>query len=545
MIENDDKGFKKWIQTPITDYLTLAPGFLLYTFIKKKINSGGSGGVVPYFKPKIYINKSGVPHDYNMNGVDFYRVVENYLPEIFAQDYTYKIQVEYIDYYSRIFLINENDDFESESDFSYKDYDCDLIDNPYIVDPEPPLLDGYIFLESVFIEKLTLDQPGIYIPLSKYNFTYNQYNRTLLTHPGDLLVVFKPNVTINGIDCFTIDYNINRLYNNNTYYDISNDCYYYIHNNFTLESENQDIKVQITYLTTNDKAVYIHNDWTSTGSNRNLGNNIFNKSIYITNFTNDDDITPQSINLQEKIVTLNENVTDYIVEPDIGWEGLSSVQINTNISSNVQEVKTFNITQPITTNVLPDTGYQSMSRVFLNWQVPTELKQLTVTQNGTITISPENGNYFISSVRLTTNVPPSSPRLEKIVLQGYAPYTFNITSLTWTRLNSASINVGYGKTIIALQYTSNNTILRVRHISQTGSGNDITMDFADYNNNPVYYISYSYIFSTMILQQSNNTNIIKGDSILKNVNNVTYVENNVYLYYSSIDYPLQGELNVN
>lgn len=126
-------------------------------------------------------------------------------------------------------------------------------------------------------------------------------------------------------------------------------------------------------------------------------------------------------------------------------------------------MKTFSVTTPTSTNILPSTGYDAMSRVFLQYNVPYQSKTVTVTSNGTTNVYPDSGYYGLTGVTIETNVSPQQmvPKLRYICLSN----NFNmgsyidISTETFTYAQSSTtVTIPDGKTIVVLTYKDNNII---------------------------------------------------------------------------------------
>lgn len=513
-----------------------------------------------------------------MDGYDFYKLVENFLPQVFAQTSIYQISIEYYDNFGQLFLLNENSDFEDENLFSYRDFDCDLIENEYVNYPDPPLLDGYVFINKLYIENLNSNNDsGILVDLTKNFLTFNEYNRSELIEPGEIIINFITNQTYNNNNYFYFDYYINNT-STNKFCDLENNSYFY-KSNFINTIENPvELIIQITYLTTNDNAVNIDYFEKTTDESRStyLQSTIFNKNTYLTPITNNDDITPITLNLQNKTIELNENVQNFLVEPDIGWEGLGSVDISTNIPSAQLQTKTVTLESsysyypvgPTSTTYTPDTGYDGFESftVAVNSLLVQQSKTFSATSNNTYTILPDNGYSSIKSVSVSVNV---SPVLENryITSNGvYRPYTgydgfaeVNVqipnnkpklkyiglaNTLIVTSYSDLSINdytqattttavpIAEGKTLVIVTYSSNYIDIEV-YGRQT---NSTSFQKQVYRNSFYKILNYEIGYQVFYFSSDNNLMFANSTAIYSGYNNVYYqafrLYNNVLDYYN-------------
>jgi len=108
--------------------------------------------------------------------------------------------------------------------------------------------------------------------------------------------------------------------------------------------------------------------------------------------------------LQSKDVTITSNGTQ-TVTPDSGYDGLSDVDITTDVQPTLQN-KNVTINSNTTTSISADSNYDGLDTVSVttNVQPDLESKSVTITENTTTTITPTSGKDGLSSVSVTTNV---------------------------------------------------------------------------------------------------------------------------------------------
>lgn len=151
-----------------------------------------------------------------------------------------------------------------------------------------------------------------------------------------------------------------------------------------------------------------------------------------------------------KTVNINTNGTQTI-SPDNGYDVVEQVVVNTNVQPNLQEKTVDVLLTETSTNIQPDSGFDGMSSVTVNHPPVESNTAYTATSNGSYTIHPSEGFDATTSVNLTVNVtnPPTAYDITNpnVRLGGtfdrYGMYIkqSDIDSLTgWDKLT-----VGYGK----------------------------------------------------------------------------------------------------
>ena len=110
-------------------------------------------------------------------------------------------------------------------------------------------------------------------------------------------------------------------------------------------------------------------------------------------------------NVQAKEISITEN-GEYEVLPDAGYEGISSMSINVDIPFPL-EVKEVSITEnESTTTIATGEGYSGMSEVAVNVKIPFPLeeKEVNITENGEYEVLPDTGYSGISRVNVNVNL---------------------------------------------------------------------------------------------------------------------------------------------
>lgn len=110
-----------------------------------------------------------------------------------------------------------------------------------------------------------------------------------------------------------------------------------------------------------------------------------------------------------KTVNINTNGTQTI-SPDSGYDVVEQVVVNTNVQPKLQEKTVDVLLSDTTTNILPDSEFDGMSKVTVNHPPVESNTAYTATSNGSYTIHPSEGFDATTSVNLTVNVtnPPTA-----------------------------------------------------------------------------------------------------------------------------------------
>ena len=152
-----------------------------------------------------------------------------------------------------------------------------------------------------------------------------------------------------------------------------------------------------------------------------------------------------------KTVNINTNGTQTIL-PDANYDAVEQVVVNTNVQPRLQEKTVDVLLTETSTNIQPDSGFDGMSSVTVNHSPVESNTAYTATSNGSYTIHPSEGFDATTSVNLTVNVtnPPTAyditdPRVrlggKKQNNSYWVVKQSDIDSLTgWDKLT-----IGYGK----------------------------------------------------------------------------------------------------
>lgn len=130
-------------------------------------------------------------------------------------------------------------------------------------------------------------------------------------------------------------------------------------------------------------------------------------------------VNEQTLNVQDKIIDITTNGTR-TVTPDVGYQGLGEVTINTNVPSGVNnQNKTVTIRSNGNSAVEYDSGYSGLGKVDIIVDVPSDInnqnKSLVVNSNGSQNVLPDQGYSGIGELSLSVNVPQPSIQDNKIL----------------------------------------------------------------------------------------------------------------------------------
>lgn len=120
--------------------------------------------------------------------------------------------------------------------------------------------------------------------------------------------------------------------------------------------------------------------------------------------------------LQTKDVLIQDN-GETIVSPDEGYDGLTSVKIDTDVQPNLQ-IKTTGVYENKTVTIKADEGYDGLEAAVVTVSITPNLqeKTLTIDKNSETTVSADTGYDGLENVKVTVNVPSDKvPTQEKSV----------------------------------------------------------------------------------------------------------------------------------
>lgn len=231
---------------------------------------------------------------------------------------------------------------------------------------------------------------------------------------------------------------------------------------------------------------------------------------------------------------------------------------------NIQQVKTYTITQPVSQNILPDTGYDAMANVLLEYAVPEPLPPIPNYQQKVVNISnnvlgmevvADQGYDALSKVTINTNVPGTIIQEISCRIYQFGLNASNFTNIVdqnvlWTVYDPTNQPlISPGSTIVAFCYPQDNSELQIEVESNTnGSANG----YVYVPNNYQYFSNICYlIFNIDNVYQLNFRDVNNGNIDLFKVRTVENVNSDgtiikkrasVDVFNNEIIYPLYSEL---
>ena len=135
-------------------------------------------------------------------------------------------------------------------------------------------------------------------------------------------------------------------------------------------------------------------------------------------------LAAQECKLQEKSVEYTQNA-EFVVTPDEGYDGMSKVNVSVDVVfPTVQATKEITITSNGLIDILPDPDYDVMEKVSaqINVPVPTptlQEKHITIDKNLSMTeVKPDAGYQGLSSIEVDVEIPIEEHREVTITENG-------------------------------------------------------------------------------------------------------------------------------
>lgn len=163
-------------------------------------------------------------------------------------------------------------------------------------------------------------------------------------------------------------------------------------------------------------------------------------------------VNEQTLNVQDKTIDITTNGTR-TVTPDVGYQGLGEVTINTNVPSGVNnQNKSLVIRSNGDSVISPDIGYSGIGNLDLTVEVPSDInnenKTLVVNSNGSRIVRPDSGYSGIGELSLTVNVPSDINNQNKTITVTNNGYTTVEYDQGYSGLNRVDINVNVPQPVI-------------------------------------------------------------------------------------------------
>ena len=252
----------------------------------------------------------------------------------------------------------------------------------------------------------------------------------------------------------------------------------------------------------------------------NIPTRLFSLSLFSDNPS---DVEPEVIDLQSKSITITSNhdaVNPLIIEPDEGYDAMSSVIATVEVPQHRREIgKSVTILQNGTTNIAPDTGYDCLESVRVITNVPTSAniqasKEVDIAENGTTIITPNSGYDAIGEISVNTNV---KMRLTNIKYNASGGELFTSSLIDGNNYN-------YCSTATTVVVNPQQYLIRIRpSITSDGYINWVVTTFYYPSNGPAYM----------------NVDLEVGDYYIKS-SSQTATTGTIYAVYYSGDPSLSG-----
>lgn len=229
-------------------------------------------------------------------------------------------------------------------------------------------------------------------------------------------------------------------------------------------------------------------------------------------------------NLQTKSVTVTENGTSTI-NPDEGYDGLTKVNLTTNVTPNNQ-AKTITITENGTTSVTPDTGYDGLSSVSVTTNIANNNNAFVKTFEGAVMGNSDGIKAFIESVSLDLSLVTDISNLFYICRRLTTVNLINTSSITsmYNTFNTCSSLIE-----IPLFDTSN-----VRNFNSTFRGCSDLVTVPQFNTSKVTTMNNMFYK----VKKLNDTSLNNVLLMCANATIYTGTKTLAELGFASADYPV-------
>lgn len=122
------------------------------------------------------------------------------------------------------------------------------------------------------------------------------------------------------------------------------------------------------------------------------------------------DVVVPTVQATKEITITSNGLIDILPDPDYDVMEKVSAQINVPVPTPTLQKKHITIDKNLSmTEVKPDAGYQGLSSIEVDVEIPVEEhREVTITENGTTMIHPADGYDYMEFIDVIVNVPTSS-----------------------------------------------------------------------------------------------------------------------------------------
>lgn len=179
-----------------------------------------------------------------------------------------------------------------------------------------------------------------------------------------------------------------------------------------------------------------------------------------------DEVVVNPIVLEQKsIIPSTQSQT---ILPTSGKDGISQI----NVSAMNLQSKSVPITENGTSIIVPDTGYDGLSEVDIDVNVPApqpslQSKSVTITENGTTNVSADSGYDGLSEVAITTNVSGGAD-LNDYFINSVQPGSSQMSGFAEYSIKKIPENLVIGQTYMNGLFTNLKAITSIPYFDTTG-----------------------------------------------------------------------------
>ena len=249
--------------------------------------------------------------------------------------------------------------------------------------------------------------------------------------------------------------------------------------------------------------------------------------------------------LQEKSVSITANGTTDVM-PDAGYDGMTKVSVDVAVPATPTQSKTVDITANGTEVITPDEGYD-LSDVTVNVNVPSkeeETKSVTITENGTSSVTPTEGKV-LSQVDITVDVPSTGSlklaqgtRLAHSVWQEMPNYDFSEVGTDWSNMFqsvTASFDLDLDMTNVIAAANTFNSLYLTGSITIHNNQNleDCSGMFKNWKGSKVKFDTFEHIINAKEMFYSCNNLSNLNDATASTILNFSTATNCDNMFYGT------------